>query len=63
MIKKWINKMIEFAFIFFLSAYFIRTGVCWLYSVWPILAIIGGIIFVVIIICRIIKHKIDSGKW
>lgn len=63
MIKKWINRMIECAFIFFLAAYLIHVGACWLYSVWPVLAVIGIILIIVIIIYRIVKHKRDSDKW
>lgn len=61
--KKYFQKLLESAFMFFLAAYFVKVAACFLYSVWPVLAVIGAILILVIIFYRIIKHKRDSGKW
>lgn len=63
MIKKWINRMIEFAFIFVVSAFLINMGASLLTEVWPVLIVTGIIAVIVIIIYRIVKHKDDSGQW
>lgn len=63
MLKKLINRMIEFAFIFVVSAFLINMGASLLTEVWPVLIVIGIIVVIVIIIYRIVKHKDDSGQW
>lgn len=61
--KKFISKLVEYAFMLFLSIYFLKLSVCLLYSILPILAGILGIIFLSLIIYRIVKHKRDNGEW
>ncbi len=63
MLKKLINRILEFAFIFVVSAFLINMGASLLTEVWPVLAVIGIIFIVLIIIYRIVKHKRDGGKW
>lgn len=60
--KKFFSRLAEFAFLFFLSAWLIKTAACWLYSVWPVLAAAGGVVLAAIIIFRIWKHW-HGGKW
>lgn len=63
MLKKLINRILEFAFIFVVSAFLINMGASLLTEVWPVLIVIGIIVVIVIIIYRIVKHKDDSGQW
>lgn len=63
MLKKFFSRLLEFAFIFFLAAYFIRTAACWLLDAWPVLVVVGAIIAVIIIVYFIYKCKQNSGKW
>lgn len=61
--KKFISKLVEYAFMLFLSVYLIKVSVCLLYGILPILAGILGIILLSLIIYRIVKHKRDNGEW
>lgn len=63
MLKKLINRILEFAFIFVVSAFLINMGISLLTEAWPVLIVLGLIIVVAIIIYRIAKHKDDSGQW
>ena len=63
MLKKLINRILEFAFIFVISSFLINMGISLLTEVWPVLIVIGIIIVIAIIIYRIVKHKDDSGQW
>lgn len=63
MLKKLINRILEFAFIFVVSAFLINMGASLLTEVWPVLIVTGIIVVIVIIIYRIVKHKDDSGQW
>lgn len=60
--KKLFSRLAEFAFLFFLSAWLLKTAACWLYSVWPVLATAGGVILTAVIIFRILKHR-GGGEW
>lgn len=61
--KKWIDRIMEAAFMLMLSAFFIHTAVEWILEVWPILAIIFAIIIVAVVAYRIWRHKHDLGQW
>lgn len=61
--KKFISKLVEYAFMLFLSIYFLKLSVCLLYSILPILLIVFGIVLLMLIIYRIVKHKRDNGEW
>lgn len=61
--KKFISKLVEYAFMLFLSIYFLKLSVCLLYSILPILLIVFGIVLLMLIIYRIVKHKHDNGEW
>ena len=61
--KKWIDRIVEAAFMLMLSAFFIHTAVEWILEVWPILAIIFAIIIVAVVAYRIWRHKHDLGQW
>lgn len=63
MLKKLINRILEFAFIFVVSAFLINMGASLLTEVWPVLIVIGIVIVIAIIIYRIVKHKDDRGQW
>lgn len=63
MLKKLINRILEFAFIFVVSSFLINMGASLLTEVWPVLIVIGIIIVIAIIVYRIVKHKDDSGQW
>lgn len=63
MLKKLINRILEFAFIFVVSAFLINMGASLLTEVWPVLIVIGIIIVIAIIVYRIVKYKDDSGQW
>lgn len=61
--KKFISKLVEYAFMLFLSAYLTKVSVCLLYDILPILLRILGIILLSLIVYRIVKHKRDNGEW
>lgn len=61
--KKFISRLAEYAFLLFLADCLVRSSACLLYSVLPELAATGGIVLLVFIIYRIIKHKRDYGEW
>lgn len=60
--KRLLEKILEAAIIFALSAYLIKLGVCYIAQVWPVLVILATIILVGVIIYRIWKRHHDS-KW
>jgi len=60
--KKWLDRILEAAFMLMLSTFFIHTAVEWILEVWPVLAIIATIITAVVITYRIWKYKHD-GQW
>lgn len=60
--KKWLDRILEAAFMLLLSAFCIRTAVQWILEVWPVLAVIVLLIAGAVIIYRIWKHKHD-GQW
>lgn len=60
--KRWIDRILEAAFMLMLSAFFIRTAVEWIIEVWPVLAAIAAIIIAAVIAYRTWKYKHD-GQW
>ena len=49
------------AVILALSAFLIKLALCWLYAVWPILAIIATVVAVGVVAYRIWRRRRDSG--
>lgn len=60
--KRWLERLLEAAIIFALSAYLIKLAVCYLSQVWPTLVIIATVLIVGVIAYRIWKRKHDS-EW
>lgn len=59
--KRWLERLLETAVILALSAFLIKLALCWLYAVWPILAIIATVVAVGVVAYRIWRRKRDSG--
>ena len=59
--RSLISRLVEFAILFALSAWLIKLGITSLLSVWPVLAVLSGIMLLLIIVYRIRKHRRDSG--
>ncbi len=60
--KRLLEKILEAAIIFALSAYLIKLGACYISQVWPVLVILATLILAGVIIYRIWKRHHDS-KW
>lgn len=61
--KRLISRILESAFLFFISALLIKLGILYLVSVWQFLVILGGITLLLIILHRIRKYKKGSEDW
>ena len=59
--KRWLERLLESAVILALSAFLIKLALCWLYAVWPILAIIATVVAVGVVASRIWRRRRDSG--
>ncbi len=59
--KRLLERLLEAAIIFALSAYLIKLGACYLTQVWPVIAIIATLLIIGVIIYRIWKRRNDSG--
>ena len=59
--RSLISRLVEFAFLFALSVWLIKQGITYLLSIWPVLAVLGGIMLLFTVIYRIRKHRRDSG--
>lgn len=60
--KRWLERLLEAAIIFALSAYLIKLAVCFLSQVWPALVVIATVVIAGVIAYRIWKRKHDS-EW
>lgn len=61
--KNFLTKLLEAVIMFALAMYLLRVAVQWFLEVWPVLAIIAGIILLCIIAYRVYRHFRDVGKW
>jgi len=61
--RGFLTRLLECAFIFALSAWLIRTAVCYLSEVWPALTALAIIAFFTLIGWRIYRHWRDTGQW
>ena len=59
--RSLISRLVEFAFLFALSGWLLKRGITYLLSIWPVLAVLGGIMLFLTIVYRIRKHRRDSG--
>ena len=60
--RRWLERLLEAAIIFALSAYLIKLAVCYIAQIWPALVIIATVLIVGVIAYRIWKRKHDS-EW
>ncbi len=61
--KKLITRIIETAFLLFLSCCLLRAAVNILKEIWPVLLAIAILAMAAVIIWRIIRHRKDLGQW
>ena len=61
--KNLLTKMFEAALMFASAAFLIRVAVGWIMEIWPVLAIIAGIVLACIIAWRVYVHFRNGGKW
>ena len=59
--QRWLERRMESAVILALSAFLIKRALCWLFAVWPILAIIATVVAVGVVAYRIWRRRRDSG--
>lgn len=59
--KHLLEKLLEAAIIFVISAFLIKLGVCYILCVWPVLVIIATIVIGGVIAYRIWKRRHDSN--
>lgn len=61
--KKLSSRILEFAFLFALSAFLVRLGISYLLEIWPYLLIGAILVIAGTVGWRVYKHKKDMGKW
>lgn len=61
--KSFITRLLECAFLFLLSVILIQMGIDILAEIWPALAIIAIVVFLLVIVWRIWRYLRDTGKW
>ena len=59
--KRLLERLLESAIVFAVSAYLIKLGVCYILGVWPVLAILATVVIGGVIAYRIWKRKHDSN--
>lgn len=59
--KRLLERLLEAAIIFALSAYLIKLGACYLTQVWPVIVILATLLIIGVIIYRYWKRKNDSN--
>ena len=61
--KSILSRLLEMAFLFVVTAWLLKAGVCILLEIWPVLAVIAAVFLGIAILWRIWKHMRDIGKW